>query len=209
MKIDDTQGVRNILICGIGGQGVVLAGKIIGIAAFESGLDIKKSEVHGMSQRGGSVSTHIRFGKKIFSPLIRKHAASTILSFDIYETLRYAKNFANNKTVIISSDYGMMPLWTSKNKNDKIGNGLITAENIANALRIEFKCLHLINNKKIAADLGNIKVSNIVSIGLLSNHIDIEEEIWIEAIRQNVPKKTVDLNFKAFLIGRNEGKNKK
>ncbi len=209
MKIDNTQGVRNILICGIGGQGVVLAGKIIGIAAFESGLDIKKSEVHGMSQRGGSVSTHIRFGKKIFSPLIRKHAASTILSFDIYETLRYAKNFANNKTVIISSDYGMMPLWTSKNKNDKIGNGLITAENIANALRIEFKYLHLINNKKIAADLGNIKVSNIVSIGLLSNHIDIEEEIWIEAIRQNVPKKTVDLNLKAFLIGRNEGKNKK
>ncbi|MFW0884993.1 indolepyruvate oxidoreductase subunit beta [Candidatus Acidulodesulfobacterium sp. H_13] len=205
MKINDTQGVQNILICGIGGQGVVLAGKIIGAAAFESGLDIKKSEVHGMSQRGGSVSTHIRFGEKIFSPLIPKYAASTILSFDIYETLRYVKNFANNKTVVISSDYGMMPLWTSKNKNDKLGNGPITAENISNALRIEFKYLHLVNNKKIAANLGNIKVSNIVSIGLLSNYTDIEKEIWLGVIRQNVPEKTVNLNLKAFLIGRNEG----
>ena len=203
--------IQNILICGIGGQGVVLAGKIISLAAFESGKDIKTSEVHGMSQRGGSVSTHIRYGKKIFSPLIPGNEATAILSFDIYETARYIRSFANEKTIIISSNRGKIPRWTPKDKNDKIGNGTETVnengavneDGVAGLLRTNFKSLHLIDDKRIALDLGNIKVSNIILIGILSCFSDIKKEIWLKAIEKNIPRKTADLNIKAFLTGRN------
>lgn len=193
---------QNILICGIGGQGVVLAGKIIGLAAFESGMDIKTSEVHGMSQRGGSVSTHIRFGKKVFSPLIPKNRATLILSFDIYETLRYIGDFANKNTVIVSSDNGKTPAWTSKTKNDTIGNKLMNAASIAAFLKDNVKFLNLLNDKKTAENLGNVKVSNIVLIGALSGFIDIKKEIWLKVIEKSVPEKIVDLNVEAFLKGR-------
>ena len=197
--------IQNILICGIGGQGVVLAGKIVSFAVFESGLDIKTSEVHGMSQRGGSVSTHIRYGKKIFSPLIPENKATAILSFDIYETARYIRSFANEKTIIISSNQGKIPSWTSKNKNDKIenGNGFIDADAVAGLLKANFKFLNLIDDKRIAENLGNIKVSNIILIGILSGFTGIKKEIWLKAIEKNIPRKTADLNIKAFLTGRN------
>ena len=194
--------VQNILICGIGGQGVVLAGKIISLAAFKSGMDIKTSEVHGMSQRGGSVSTHIRFGKKIFSPLIPENAATAILSFDIYETLRYANSFANKNTVIISSNGGKTPAWTSKTKNDTIINNFTDIYTIASLLKDNFKSLTLLDDKQIAENLGNVKVSNIILIGALSVFTDIKEDIWLKTIETNVPEKTVDLNIKAFTKGR-------
>jgi indolepyruvate ferredoxin oxidoreductase beta subunit len=202
------ENIQNILICGIGGQGVVLAGKIISVAAFESGLDIKTSEVHGMSQRGGSVSTHIRIGEKIFSPLIPKNKASIILSFDIYETVRYIRSFANVNTVIISSEYGKMPVWTTKDKKARIREELMSAQYIADFLKANFKSLRLINDKKIAEDIGNIKISNIVSIGLLSNFTQIEEKTWLKAVKNNVPAITADLNIKAFLAGRGNYGNK-
>ena len=197
--------IQNILICGIGGQGVVLAGKIVSFAVFESGLDIKTSEVHGMSQRGGSLSTLIRYGKKIFSPLIPENKATAILSFDIYETARYISSFANEKTIIISSNQGKIPSWTSKNKNDKIknGNGFIDADAVAGLLKANFKFLNLIDDKRIAENLGNIKVSNIILIGILSGFTGIKKEIWLKAIEKNIPRKTEDLNIKAFLTGRN------
>lgn len=196
---DSTQ---NILICGIGGQGVVLAGKIISLAAFESGMDIKTSEVHGMSQRGGSVSTHIRLGKKIFSPLILENGATAILSFDIYETLRYTSSFANKNTIIVSSNDGKTPAWTSKTKNDTIINNFTDIYSIASLLKDNFKSLTLLDDKQIAENLGNVKVSNIILIGALSVFTDIKEDIWLKTIETNVPEKTVDLNIKAFIKGR-------
>ena len=196
---DSTQ---NILICGIGGQGVVLAGRIISLAAFESGMDIKTSEVHGMSQRGGSVSTHIRFGKKIFSPLIPENGATAILSFDIYETLRYTCSFANKNTIIVSSNDGKTPAWTSKTKNDTIVNNFADIYSIASLLKDNFKSLTLLEDKRIAESIGNAKVSNIILIGALSVFTDIKENIWLKTIEKNVPEKTADLNIKAFLKGR-------
>ena len=197
--------IQNILICGIGGQGVVLAGKIVSLAAFDGGLDIKTSEVHGMSQRGGSVSTHIRYGKKIFSPLIPENEATAILSFDIYETARYIRSFANEKTIIISSNQGKIPSRTPKSKNDKIknGNGFIDADAVVGLLKANFKFLNIIDDKRIAGDLGNIKVSNIVSIGILSGFTGIKKEIWLKTIEKTIPAKTAELNIKAFLAGRN------
>ncbi len=193
---------QNILISGIGGQGVVLAGRIISLAAFESGMDIKTSEVHGMSQRGGSVTTHIRFGRKIFSPLIPEKSATAILSFDIYETLRYAGSFANKNTIIISSYDGKTPAWTSKTKNDTIANNFTDIYSIASLLKDNFKSLTLLDDKRIAENLGNVKVSNIILIGALSVFTDIKEEIWLKIIKTNVPEKTADLNIKAFMKGR-------
>ena len=193
---------QNILICGIGGQGVVLAGRIISLAAFESGMDIKTSEVHGMSQRGGSVSTHIRFGKKIFSPLIPENGATAILSFDIYETLRYTGSFANKNTIIVSSNDGKTPAWTSKTKNDTIVNNFADIYSIASLLKDNFKSLTLLEDKRIAESIGNAKVSNIILIGALSVFTDIKENIWLKTIEKNVPEKTADLNIKAFLKGR-------
>ena len=193
---------QNILICGIGGQGVVLAGRIISLAAFEGGMDIKTSEVHGMSQRGGSVSTHIRFGKKIFSPLIPENGATAILSFDIYETLRYTGSFANKNTIIVSSNDGKTPAWTSKTKNDTIVNNFADIYSIASLLKDNFKSLTLLEDKRIAESIGNAKVSNIILIGALSVFTDIKENIWLKTIEKNVPEKTADLNIKAFLKGR-------
>ena len=198
--MDDS--TQNILICGIGGQGVVLAGRIISHATFESGMDIKTSEVHGMSQRGGSVSTHIRFGKKIFSPLIPENGATAILSFDIYETLRYAGSFANKNTIIVSSNDGKTPAWTSKTKNGTIKNNFTNIHSIVSVLKDNFKFLTLLDDKLIAENLGNVKVSNIILIGALSVFTDIKEEIWLKTIETNVPEKTINLNIKAFMKGR-------
>lgn len=189
---------QNILVCGIGGQGVVLAGKIISLAAFEKGFDVKTSEVHGMSQRGGSVSTHIRFGTKVFSPLIRKQSADIILSFDIYETLRYAKDFANKNTLIISSNYGKTPLRTTASEN-----GRLSADEIIGAMKIGFDKIFMVDNKKTAMSLGNPKVSNIILIGLMSKFIDIEKDFWLKVVECNVPLKTKEINTEAFLTGRN------
>ncbi|MCL4322139.1 MAG: indolepyruvate oxidoreductase subunit beta [Deltaproteobacteria bacterium] len=190
---------QNILVCGIGGQGVVLAGKIISNAAYGKGFDVKTSEVHGMSQRGGSVSTHIRFGEKVFSPLIPGQSADIILSFDIYETLRYARDFADKKTLIISSNYGKIPLWASAREND----GISIAE-ITGTLKINFDKLLTVNKKETAMALGNVRVANIILLGLLSKFTDIEEDFWLKAIQDSVPEKTKEINIKAFLIGRNE-----
>ena len=190
---------QNILVCGIGGQGVVLAGKIISNAAYGKGFDVKTSEVHGMSQRGGSVSTHIRFGEKVFSPLIPGQSADIILSFDIYETLRYARDFADKKTLIISSNYGKIPLWASVREND----GISIAE-ITGTLKINFDKLLTVNKKETVMALGNVRVANIILLGLLSKFTDIEEDFWLKAIKDSVPEKTKEINIKAFLIGRNE-----
>ncbi len=190
---------QNILVCGIGGQGVVLAGKIISNAAYGKGFDVKTSEVHGMSQRGGSVSTHIRFGDKVFSPLIPGQSADIILSFDIYETLRYARDFADKKTLIISPNYGKIPLWASVREND----GISIAE-ITGTLKINFDKLLTVNKKETVMALGNVRVANIILLGLLSKFTDIEEDFWLKAIKDSVPEKTKEINIKAFLIGRNE-----
>ncbi len=176
---------------------MVLAGKIISRAAHEKGFDLKTSEIHGMSQRGGSVSTHIRFGRKVFSPLISQNCADIILSFDMYETLRCAADFANKNTLIISSSYGKIPLWTSSRKNDRIYIAEITA-----ALKSNFGKLFTINDRELAMDLGNLKISNIISIGFLSKFTGIEDAFWLKAIESSVSEKTKEINMEAFLAGR-------
>ncbi|MHB1665639.1 MAG: indolepyruvate oxidoreductase subunit beta [bacterium] len=189
---------QSILICGIGGQGVVLSGKIISLSAFYENYDVKTSEVHGMSQRGGSVSTHLKYGEKIFTPLISLHSADIILSFDLYETMRYI-GYANKETKIITASEGK---YIRRSSSDQIK--LPSPESIINKIKIDFnfKNLFAIDIEKIAGELGNIKVANTVLIGASSQFTYIKEQTWLNILKENVPAKTIDINEKAFLLGR-------
>jgi indolepyruvate ferredoxin oxidoreductase beta subunit len=189
---------QSILICGIGGQGVVLSGKIISLSAFYENYDVKTSEVHGMSQRGGSVSTHLRYGNKIFTPLIPMHAADIILSFDLYETLRYI-NYANKETKIITASGAKFIRNSSANPIS-----LPSIKSIIEKITIDFNFKNLIavDIVKIAQELGNIKVANTILIGASSQFTYIKERTWLNILKENVPPKTVDINEKAFLLGR-------
>lgn len=220
---------QNILIVGIGGQGVVLAGKIISSAAFNSGLDIKTSEVHGMSQRGGSVSTHIRYGEKIYSPLIPNNCADIIISFDIYETLRYVNAYANEKTIIISSDFGKIPPMKEKTiykcdndiennthssekyaekiyndeklYNKSVNHNLLSIPEIISSLKQSYDNAYFIDAREISSALKNDRVSNMVLIGFMSNFTPIGREIWIKTIENILPEKIVNVNKSAFEAG--------
>ena len=189
---------QSILICGIGGQGVVLSGRIISLSAFYENYNVKTSEVHGMSQRGGSVSTHLRYGNKIFTPLIPLHTADIILSFDLYETLRYI-DYANEKTRIITASAGKYIKKSSANLVN-----LPSFESIIDKITIDFNFKNLITVDigKIAQELGNIKVANTILIGASSQFTYIQEQTWLNILRENVPANTIALNEKAFLLGR-------
>ena len=189
---------QSILICGIGGQGVVLSGKIISLSAFYENYDVKTSEVHGMSQRGGSVSTHLRYGNKIFTPLIPLHTADIILSFDLYETLRYI-DYASEKTKIITASIGKYIRRSSANPVS-----LPSFKSIIDKITIDFNFKDLITEDigKIAQELGNIKVANTILIGASSQFTYIQEQTWLNILKENVPANTIDINEKAFLLGR-------
>lgn len=189
--------LKNILICGIGGQGVVLAGKIISLAALSAEFDVKTSEVHGMSQRGGSVSTHVRYGNKIFSPLIPEKSSDILLSFDIFETLMFAKIYADKYTAIISSGTGKFPAWNDKNKP-------VSISEIISVLKKNYPYSHFINSSKMSEEIGGPKISNMILIGFMSNFTDIKEDIWLKTINKNMPEKITGINIKAFLAGKNE-----
>lgn len=196
---------QNILIAGIGGQGVVLAGKIISSAALKNGFDVKTSEVHGMSQRGGSVSTHIRFGKKIYSPLIPENCATMLLSFDVYETLRYIPRYGNKNTVIVSSSKGKFPprIGTAR-KNEPPVNA--DPEEIIFTIKKLYEKAFFIDAGLIAKNTGNPRVSNIVLTGFLSNFTSIKQEVWLRTIDETLPEKLREINVKAFITGKDEYK---
>jgi indolepyruvate ferredoxin oxidoreductase beta subunit len=189
---------KSILICGIGGQGVVLSGRIISLSAFYENYDVKTSEVHGMSQRGGSVSTHLRYGNKISTPLIPLHTADIILSFDLYETLRYI-DYANEDTKIITASIGKYIKRSSANLVS-----LPSFKSIIEKITKDFNLKNLITVDigKIAQELGNIKVANTILIGASSQFTHIQEQTWLNILRENVPANTKDINEKAFLLGR-------
>ncbi len=189
---------QSILICGIGGQGVILSGKIISLSAFYENYDVKTSEVHGMSQRGGSVSTHLRYGEKIFTPLISMSSADIILSFDLYETTRYI-GYANEETKIITASEGKYIRGASLNQIK-----LPSSKSIIDKIKIDFnfKNLFAIDIEKIAQELGNIKIANTILLGASSQFTYIKEQTWLNILKENMPAKTIDINEKAFLLGR-------
>ena len=183
----------NIMIVGVGGQGTLLASRVLGNVALKQSLDVKVSEVHGMSQRGGSVVTYVKFGKKVFSPLIEKGEADVILAFERLEALRWADFLKKEGTMIVSEQrIDPMPVITGKAKYP---------EKIIELLKEKFKNTRSIDALRIAKGCGNIKAVNTVLLGLLAKSTSIRKEIWLDTIKEIVPAKALEVNLKAFEEG--------
>ena len=186
----------NIVICGVGGQGIILASNVLCSVAFLEGFDVKKSEVHGMAQRGGSVITHVRFGKKVYSPLIEQGTGDFILAFEKLEAIRYAQYLKKQGTIIVNKRE-MPPM-------SVLVGAAEYPKDIEKKLRKQAKT-HFIDATKIALELGNIRTVNIILLGVLSTFLNFKQKSWKEAIKKNIKEKFVDLNVGAF----NQGKSLK
>ena len=184
----------NIMIVGVGGQGTLLASRILGKVAIEAGHDVKISEVHGMSQRGGSVVTYVKYGEKIYSPIIDTGEADIILAFEMleaYRALPYLKK--GGKMIANTQQMDPMPVITGAAEYP---------ENIAEKLSAKID-LQAVDALSAAKEAGNIRAVNVVLIGLLAKSTDVAKEIWIDTIKNTVPPKFLDVNLKAFEIGYN------
>jgi indolepyruvate ferredoxin oxidoreductase beta subunit len=187
---------KSLVVSGVGGQGIILASEVISYALFKSGFDVKKNEIHGMSQRGGAVISFIRYGDKVFSPVIGKGTADFILSFEKLEALRVLP-YLKKDGVLIVSDIEIEPvpvmLGFMKYPSDFDGKvGTVT------------KNCKMVPAVKGAKEIGNIKVVNIFLVGALSKYIpDIKEKVWKEAVEKMVKPSYIELNLKAFDMGRN------
>ena len=186
---------KNIMIVGVGGQGSLLASKLLGRLLLTRGYDIKVSEVHGMSQRGGSVVTYVRFGDKVYSPIVDKGEADFIVSFELLEAARYTEDLKPGGKIITSTQQiNPMPVIT--------GAAQYPADLVAK-IQAAGMDIDAFDALSLAEQAGSSKAVNIVLMGRLSKYFDFSEEEWMEAIAQSVPAKFLELNKQAFLMGRN------
>ena len=182
--------ITNVLMVGVGGQGTVLSSNIISLAAMYDGYDVKKNEIHGMSQRGGSVCSHVRFGKKIYSAVIPMHEADVLLSLEEIETLRWL-NYLKPDGKIICLKENILP--TNVDEYPQ-GTAEFIKKNFANSC--------MVDPKELKVTLKNTKVLNVALLGVLSNTLKISDKSWKKAIIELTPKGTGELNIKAFETGR-------
>lgn len=183
----------NILISAVGGQGALLASRIFAILAEKMGQDIKISEVHGMSQRGGSVVTHVRMGEKVYSPVVEKGTADFIMAFEQLEGARYIDWLKQEGTLIVNTQQiDPMPVVAGAVK--------YPGDLVKELSELPIK-LYSIDAVELAKRSGNVKTANIVLIGILASITDIPKEMWQEAIKETVPEKFVEENLKAFELG--------
>jgi indolepyruvate ferredoxin oxidoreductase, beta subunit len=197
---EDNMATTNVLFSGVGGQGIILAGKILTKCAFVSGYMVKESELHGMAQRGGSVTSHVRFGEEVYSPLIPKGKADFLVALEELEGLRYAyflkpqgRVILNRKRVMPSSVSPSAP-YPEDAKSELESMGFLVDD---------------VNALEIAGSLGNPKVENTVVIGMLSHYMPFPSSAWEKVIRESVPAKTVGINLAAFEKGRELAEGKK
>lgn len=184
--------IMNIMVVGVGGQGTLLTSRIIGKTALGAGYDVKLSEVHGMAQRGGSVVTFVRYGEKVFEPVVEEGEVDVLISFEKLEAMRYA-HFLKPDGVIIVNDCRIDPMTVV------IGAGKYP-EGIIESLKAEHK-VFTVDGGKIAKKLGNSKVLNSVVLGLAAKHIGFSENEWLDVLAKTVPPKTIDINVAAFKAG--------
>jgi indolepyruvate ferredoxin oxidoreductase beta subunit len=189
-----TNTVTNILMVGVGGQGIILASDILAESLMEAGFDVKKSEVHGMAQRGGSVSSHIRFGKKVYSPLIARRQVDILYCLEMLESLRYI-DFLKPESLVILNDYRLNPPSVSLGVDQY-------PEGIYDTFTRYFSRVTLIDGIDLAKKNGNLRTMGIIILGYLSLYLDVPESTWESVIQRRVPKKVVDVNLSAFKIGR-------
>ncbi|MFH1503026.1 MAG: indolepyruvate oxidoreductase subunit beta [Candidatus Eisenbacteria bacterium] len=182
--------VTNVFICGVGGQGILLASEILSEVALRRGMDVKKSEVHGMAQRGGAVVSHVRFGPKVYSPVIADGEADLLVSFEKLEALRWLHALAPGGELIV-------------NAQEITPSGLEEyPENVEGELEARVPGRHTVDALSIARQAGNTRAVNTVMLGAFSTFLPFTEDEWKTAIEGRVPPKTVEVNLKAFELGR-------
>jgi len=186
--------VSNILMIGVGGQGVILASEIVAEVMMRVGFDVKKSEVHGMAQRGGSVNSHLRFGPKVYSPIIKKGEVDILFSFEQLETMRYLDLLKEDPLILMNNQKILPPSVTLGTDQYPV--------NIPELLAERYPKFVLVDALDAARKAGNIKTVNIAFIGFLSRYFDIDLGIWQDVISSLLPPKLVEVNLKAFEIGR-------
>ncbi len=185
--------VKNILLVGVGGQGTILASKILSEGLMEAGYDVKMSEIHGMSQRGGSVSTQIRYGEAVYSPIIGEGEADILVSFETMETARWI-GFIKPDAKVIVNDYRIFSPEVLQGAYDY-------PENTVADLRAAGVNLTVIEAAKIAGELGNTKAMNVVLLGALIKGLGLEDMDWATIVAKNVKPAFVELNQKALQKG--------
>jgi indolepyruvate ferredoxin oxidoreductase beta subunit len=192
-KINPTE-VRSILMAGVGGQGILRASDILCMVMMEAGVDVKKSEVHGMAQRGGCVTSHVRYGSKVYSPIERKGNVDILLAFEKLESLRYLDYLKPDSRIIVN-DLELYP--PAVNLGD-----MAYPEQAIDLVKSTFKTVKVVKAHEIARKAGNMRAENTALLGVLSTWLDLEIAMWEKIIWEVFPKKVVDANLKAFHLGR-------
>ena len=187
------------LLAGVGGQGTILASRILASAGLELGYDVKTAEVHGMAQRGGSVESHVRWGEKVYSPLVEHGMADYLIGFEMVETARWL-TYLNNNSVTFINRFRIPPLLVT------LGKARYPSEKeIENLLQSRGGEVRWLNADDMAKDAGNPAMAGVVLLGALSNLVGGGQEIWLQVIKRLVPARFVEMNQKAFLAGRGAG----
>ncbi len=185
--------MTNVIFAGVGGQGVILAGRILMDVVMRSGFDVKSSEVHGMAQRGGSVDCHVRFADKVHSPLIPKGKADYIVALEQLEAVRKIEYLVPGGTIIVNDlQIDPAPVQTGQ---------MEYPQDLAEWIAKHVPCNYIVDTKAALKELGSVKVLNVVMLGILSKLLDFDVKLWEQSIRSGVREKFVDLNLRAFEHG--------
>lgn len=183
---------KNIMIVGVGGQGTLLTSRILGGIMVDAGYDVKLSEVHGMAQRGGSVVTFVRYGEKVYEPIVEEGQADVLIAFERLEAYRYA-HFLKKDGAIVVNDQRIDPITVVTGAAQYPENIIENLEKDHNVYRVDAQA--------VAKEMGNARVFNIIVLGLAAQHMDFQKEEWLKVIEKTVPPKTIEINKKAFLAG--------
>ena len=187
--------VKSVMIVGVGGQGTLLASRVLGSAMLSQGVDVKVSEVHGMSQRGGSVVTYVRYGDKVYSPIIAQGEADVLLAFEALEAARYLPWLKPEGTVVVNTQQmDPMPVVTGVAEYPKDILGKVREQGVK---------VVALDALGMAEEAGSSKGVNVVLIGAMAKKLDLPKEVWIDTIKETVPSKFIDMNLKAFELGYN------
>ncbi|BBA70238.1 indolepyruvate oxidoreductase subunit beta [Geobacter sulfurreducens] len=186
--------ITNILLVGVGGQGILLASEILSEAFMLAGFDVKKSEIHGMSQRGGSVVSHVRYGKEVHSPIVPEGEGDILFGFELMETYRYLPLLRKGGTVV-ANDLRISP------PSVLLGQASYP-DDLPDRIRALFPDFLLVDGQHLAAEAGNVRAANTVLLGAVAKRLDIPDGCWHKALERMVPPKALDVNRKAFQLGR-------
>ena len=186
--------ITNVLLVGVGGQGILLASEILSEAAMLAGFDVKKSEIHGMSQRGGSVVSHVRYGTEVFSPIVPEGEGDILFGFELMETVRSLPLLRPGGTVV-ANDLQISPPSVLMGQE-------VYPQGLTERINSMFADFVLVDGQKIATDAGNVRAANTVLLGAVSKRLSIPEEFWLQALEKMVPVKALEVNKRAFQMGR-------